>query len=61
MKGGCSLSPFFGPLGSRQSKSTLQHYLGIFFIGRMIQVLLHIDLTLTVVTVTENGRQSRLK
>ena len=56
------LSPFFGPHRKPKIKSYFTTLFLDCIIRRMIQVFLfHIDLTLTVAMVTENGCQNRLK
>ena len=61
-KGGCALSPFFGPPRKPKIKSYFKTLSLDCLIRWMIQVFLfHIDLTLPVAMVTENGRQNRLK
>ena len=61
-KGGRALSPVFGPPRKPKIKSYFTTLSLDCFIRLMIQVFLfHIDLTLMVAMVTENGRQNRLK
>ena len=62
LKGGRALGPFFGPHGKPKIKSYLTALSLDCLNRRMIKVFLfHIDLTLAVAMVTENGRQNRLK
>ena len=49
---GCTLSGLSGPIGSQNSKVTLQHFLWIVLLDNSSFCLFHIDLTLTAATVT---------
>ena len=62
IKEGRALSPFFGPHWKPKIKSYFTTLSLDWFIRWLIQVFLfHIDSTLTVAMVTENGRYNRLK
>ena len=52
---------FWHPSAAKKMKVTLQHFLWIVMLDDIHVFLFHIDLTLTVAMVTENGCHYRLK